>query len=247
MSTSGRRTQNVPIPTRRPERRPEPVTSRQPENSRAVEAVKAEQGATSDEGYLESKDPTPTFAGFEDERYQQHDERIEELVQQFNADKAGFIGATPEQVAEMGDVDPAMIKSWLIQETGGGDKRSRAAWDKDPAQVNVPGDWGHRTKSPKADEQMGLSRPSRRNTGTTDGNMKASMVWLARKGFSRSGKAPKDLEGGQSFGGWEKALQNYNGRGEKRSNGKRYRENYAERILQRAGNSEEHAPIQLPK
>lgn len=199
------------------------------------------QAEAEEASFLDGVDVTPTFAGYEKDRYQEHDGRIEALVAQFNADKAGFIGATDEQVAEMPDLDPALVKSWLIQETGGGDRRSRAAWEKDPSQVNVPGDWD----KAKSDEWMGLSKPRRRNEGSADGNVKASIVWLARKGFSRSGKAPEVLQGGQTFGGWEKALQNYNGRGKKLPDGRRYREAYADQILQRAADPTSHTPIQL--
>ncbi|MCB9693025.1 MAG: hypothetical protein H6736_14540 [Alphaproteobacteria bacterium] len=221
-----------------------PVPERNPRREAAVQQDAAP--AKEEPGYLDQlakEDRTPVFPGFEDERYQAHDARIEDLVSQFNLDKAGFVGATEDQAEGIGDLDPAMVKAWLIQETGGGDRRSRAAWDTDPGQVNVPGDWS----AQKGDDQMDLSKPKKRNEGDIDGNLKAAIVWLTRKGFSRSGRAPADLEGGQSFGGWEKALENYNGRGEKTRNGKRYRENYADRILARAGDTDTHAPIQLPK
>lgn len=221
----------IPIPQRNPRRV-------QPEPEKHAERA----GEHEEPGFLEQVDLTPVFEGYEDERYQVHDERIERLVASFNADKAAFIGADADQVEGIADLDPALVKSWLIQETGGGDRRSRAAWATDPGQVNVPGDWS----SQKADAQMGLEKPRRRNEGDVDTNMKAAITWLARKGFSRSGKAPSKLEGGQTWSGWEKALQNYNGRSERRSNGKRYRENYAARIQQRANAPDEHAEIQLP-
>ncbi len=34
----------------------------------------------------------------------------------------------------------------MIQETGGADSRSQAAWKVDPLQVNVLGDWGEEKK-----------------------------------------------------------------------------------------------------
>lgn len=229
---SGARQVAVPTPTPNPRREPAPAATNE------VQQAESEGEA----GYLEQVDRTPVFEGYEDDRYQQHDERIERLVSAFNEDKASFIGAEAGQVEGISDLDPALVKSWLIQETGGGDRRSRAAWDKDPAQVNVPGDWSKE----KADGQMGLKKPRRRNEGDADTNLKAAITWLTRKGFSRSGKAPEKLTGGQTWSGWETALENYNGRGERRRNGKRYRENYADRIEERAEDPQDHAKIQLP-
>ncbi|MEZ4318824.1 MAG: hypothetical protein R3F61_15020 [Myxococcota bacterium] len=231
----------IPIPQRRPADLGVTQTVTADQGNQALAEKVGKQPGT-ESGFLDQakKDLTPTFEGYEADRYQEHDSRIEALVKQFNEDKAGFVGATADQALGIPDLDPALIKSWLIQETGGGDRRSTAAWDKDPAQVNVPGDWG----APKADEYMGLKKPKRRNEGDLDTNMKAAMVWLTRKGFSRSGKAPSELEGGQSFGGWQQALENYNGRKDK-VGGKPYREAYAEKIMARASKPDKHYPIQF--
>ena len=83
----------------------------------------------------------PTFKGFEDLRYQQHDALIKELVADFNAHKGNYCGCNGDQTKNVTNLNPAVVKAWLIQETGGNDAASRAAWEKDPAQVNVPGDW----------------------------------------------------------------------------------------------------------
>ena len=84
----------------------------------------------------------PIFRGFEDKRYQVHDELIAKLVKAFNADKKGWTGGTPEQAAKVGDLTPALVKAHMIEESGGNGPRSKAAWAVDPLQVNVPGDWG---------------------------------------------------------------------------------------------------------
>ncbi|MCB9674559.1 MAG: hypothetical protein H6737_05540 [Alphaproteobacteria bacterium] len=240
---SSRSVSKIPVPQPRPR---DLGVARQPDAAIDSNAARAESikrsGPEKQGGFLESaaKDLTPTFAGLEDDRHQQHDAKIEALVQQFNADKAKFVGATADQAKGIPDMDPALMKSWLIQETGGADKRSKAAWAKDPGQVNVPGDWG----APKADAEMGLKKPKKRNEGNLDTNMKAALVWLTRKGFSRSGKAPSELEGGQAFGGWKTALENYNGRADK-VNGKKYKQAYAEKIMNRAANPDKAYPIQF--
>jgi hypothetical protein len=183
------------------------------------------QGATDSDSLLDAIDRTPTFAGFEDDRFQMHDARIEALVDELNADPAAFLGANPDQVASMGPLDPALVKSWMIQETGG----DADAWSVDPAQVNNPGDWGDFKTS------LGLEKPSRRNTGDADTNLRAAIALLGRKGFSRSGKAPSELQGGQEWSDWHQALTDYNGNN-KRVNGQRHKDAYAERIEARAAN-----------
>lgn len=238
MSRQQRAASQVPLPRRRPDREPSAAVDQGALVGQAGGRVGDEPGLLDQ---VTAEDRTPVFAGYEDERYQQHDASIEALVARFNEDKAGFIGATPEQALGIGDLDPALVKSWLIQETGGGDKRSTASWEKDPAQVNVPGDWG----AEKGDAWMNLTKPRRRNEGDTDTNLQAAITYLARKGFSTAGKAPKDLLGGQEFGGWDAALENYNGRGQKMAAGGTYKEAYAARIAARAAKPDVHQPIQL--
>lgn len=133
-----------------------------------------------------------------------------------------------------------MVKSWVIQETGGNDARSLAAWKIDPAQVNVPGDWSSYKQS------TGLTAPTKRNEGTVDQNLKAAIIWLARKGFGKSGQPPQNRQGA-SFDGWQKALERYNGRSVKTTNGKAYSVNYAQQIINRANKPTKQHFIQLPK
>lgn len=185
-------------------------------------------------------DETPTFKGFEDKRYQEHDKLVEKLVTEFNKNKKSWVKATAEQVKGIPDLDAALMKSWLIQEAGGNDDRSQAAWSADPAQVNVPGDWNEY----KAD--LGLKEPKRRNEGTLEQNMKAAIIYLARKGFGGSGQPPENRPEG-TFDGWKKALQRYNGRTDEAENGKKYSENYADRIVKRADNPDKKHEIELPK
>ena len=137
-------------------------------------------------------------------------------------------------------MDPALIKSWLIQESGGNDKRSVAAWATDPSQVNVPGDWNKHKNS------LGLKEPKKRNEGALKGNLKASIIYLARKGFGKSGQPPKNRPEG-IFDGWQIALERYNGRSVTTENDKKYRENYAQRIKDRAKTPETKYKIELPK
>ena len=110
------------------------------------------------------------------------DALIARLTKEFNADKAGWCGGTPAQAAQIPDLTPAQVKAHMIEESGGNGPVSKAAWAADPLQVNVPGDWGEeKTK-------LGLSRPSKRNEGTAETNVRAAIKYLARKGFGVSGR-----------------------------------------------------------
>ncbi|MCK6486845.1 MAG: hypothetical protein L6R48_00645 [Planctomycetes bacterium] len=181
----------------------------------------------------------PVFRGFEDERYQRHDFLIERYVAELNQHPEDWCGCTETQAAYMPGLSPALVKAWIIQESGGGDGRSLAAWESDPAQVNVPGDWcPHKT-------ELGLRLPASRNQGQARDNLMAALRMLARKGFGRSGQAPLRRQEAE-FDGWRAALERYNGRGEECVNGRKYRENYAERIFARATIQDRHQPIQLP-
>ncbi len=182
----------------------------------------------------------PIFAGFTTSRYQEHDALIKTLVNEFNKNKQMFVGGTASQISKIPDLSEALIKSWIIQETGGNDVRSLAAWKVDPAQVNVPGDW-----SPFK-QFIGLSSPSKRNEGTVNQNLKAAIQWLTRKGFGKSGQPPSNRTSAM-FDGWEQALTRYNGRSVKTTNGKAYNVNYAKRIIERANTPTTHHRIELPK
>lgn len=176
------------------------------------------------------------FKGFEATRYQQHDATIRVVVLDFNSNKADRIGCSAEQAQPIPALDEDVVKAWMIQESGGSDARSLAAWKVDPVQVNVPGDW---TDS-KAD--LGLKKPKVRNEGNITDNLKAGIVLLARKGFGKSGQKPKPAG---TFDGWRIALQRYNGRTDACANGKAYSQNYADAIWARAQNPKAAKPIEL--
>ena len=175
-----------------------------------------------------------TFKGFENSRYQKHDNIIEKYVNDFNSNKAKYAGCSEEQAKNIPDLDENLLKSMMIQETGGGDRRSRAAWEKDPLQVNVPGDFGSEKLC------LGLKKPKKRNEGTLEGNLKAAIMYLVRKGFGRSGKAPCKAA---TFDGWKDAIRRYNGRTDK-VNGQKYSEVYAEKIFKRAMNADKYEKIE---
>jgi len=187
-----------------------------------------------------TREDMKSFQGFTAPRYQQHDVLIAKLVKEFNNNKQTFIGAAASQVASIPNLSEELIKSWIIQETGGNDARSLAAWKIDPAQVNVPGDWSSYKQS------TGLTAPTKRNEGTVDINLKAAIIWLARKGFGKSGQPPQNRQGA-TFDGWQKSLERYNGRSAQTTNGKAYSVNYAQRIIDRANNLSKQFFIQLPK
>lgn len=184
----------------------------------------------------------PVFRGFEAARYQTHDALIARLTAEFNADKATACGGTTGQVARISDLSPALVKAHMIEETGGNGPRSKAAWAVDPLQVNVPGDWGEEK------ELVGLSKPTRRNEGTVEQNVRAAILYLSRKGFSSAARPASERPKGY-FDGWREALRRYNGRRDRTETDRYYSDEYADKILRRAANPDLFVPIEirLPK
>lgn len=180
----------------------------------------------------------PVFRGFEDARYQVHDELIAKLVKAFNADKKGWTGGTPEQAAKVGDLTPALVKAHMIEESGGNGPRSKAAWAVDPLQVNVPGDWGVEK------ELVGLVKPSKRNEGTAEQNVRAAIKYLSRKGFGASARPAATRPSG-FFDGWLDALRRYNGRRDRTDTDRYYSDEYADKIMKRAKDPDAFVPIEI--
>ena len=180
----------------------------------------------------------PIFRGFEDARYQTHDALIARLVREFNADKRGWTGGTAEQVLKVADLTPALVKAHMIEETGGNGPRSKAAWTVDPLQVNVPGDWGVEK------ELVGLVKPTKRNEGTAEGNVRAAIKYLSRKGFGASGRPASSRPKG-FFDGWLQALRRYNGRRDRTDTDRYYSDEYADKIVRRANDPESFVPIEI--
>ncbi len=180
----------------------------------------------------------PVFRGFEDERYQRHDALIARMVAEFNADKAQWCGGSAGQAAKIPDLEPAQVKSHMIEESGGNGPRSKAAWAVDPLQVNVPGDWG------REKELVGLTKPSKRNEGTAELNVRAAIMYLSRKGFGASARPAAERPKG-FFDGWLKALQRYNGRRDRTDTDRWYSDEYADKIMRRAANPDLFVPIEI--
>lgn len=180
----------------------------------------------------------PVFRGFEDDRYQAHDTLILKLTADFNAHKAAWIGGTAAQAAKTVSLTPAMVKAHMIEESGGNGPASLAAWRVDPLQVNVPGDWD------AAKTDLGLRKPTRRNEGTLDANVRAAIMFLARKGFGKSGKAAR-LRPTGFFDGWPDALRRYNARRDRTADGRYYSDAYASKILSRAKDPDAFVPIEI--
>lgn len=180
----------------------------------------------------------PIFAGFENPRFQKHDALIARLVAAFNANAALWAGSTAGQAGGIAKLTAAQVKSHMIQESGGADVKSRAAWRKDPLQANVPGDWSSYKK------YVGLHKPKNRNEGSLEANLKAGIMILARKGFSPSAQ-PAANQPRSVFGGWRRALQRYNGRTDLTAENRPYREVYAGRILQRASQPRVYTDIPI--
>ena len=180
----------------------------------------------------------PVLRGFEDARYQKHDALIAKMTAAFNADKAGWCGGTPEQAAKIATLTPAMVKAHMIEESGGNGPRSIAAWDADPLQVNVPGDWGVEK------EQVGLKKPTKRNEGNVADNVRAAIMYLARKGFSTAARPAAERPKGY-FDGWTVALRRYNGRRDRTDTDRYYSDEYADKIVRRAKNPDLFVPIEI--
>ena len=180
----------------------------------------------------------PVFRGFEDARYQEHDALIARLVKEFNADKKGWTGGTEAQAAKVGDLTPALVKAHMIEESGGNGPRSKAAWSVDPLQVNVPGDWGVEK------ELVGLTKPTKRNEGSLENNVRAAIKYLSRKGFGASARPAASRPKG-FFDGWLDALRRYNGRRDRTDTDRYYSDEYADKIMKRAKDPNAFVPIEI--
>ena len=185
-----------------------------------------------------AKRTVPVFRGFEDARYQSHDALIVRLTADFNAHKTEWCGGSSAQAAKIADLTPAMVKSHMIEESGGNGPASRAAWPVDPLQVNVPGDWS-------AEKTLvGLVKPAKRNEGTAENNVRAAIMYLSRKGFGQSARPAKDRPSG-FFDGWTDALRRYNGRRDRTETDRYYSDEYAEKIVRRASDPDLFVPIEI--
>ncbi len=180
----------------------------------------------------------PIFRGFGDPRYQRHDALILRMTADFNAHKADWCGGTAAQAAKIPDVTPAMVKSHMIEESGGNGLASVAAWVVDPLQVNVPGDWC-------AEKSLvGLQKPSKRNEGRAEDNVRAAIKFLSRKGFGKSARPAKDRPK-SFFDSWSDALRRYNGRRDRTETDRVYSDEYASKILRRAADPDAFVPIEI--
>jgi len=182
----------------------------------------------------------PVFAGFEARRYQRHDRLLATCVAEYNARRAAWAGATAEQGETLPELTVAQVKAQMIQESGGNDFRSMAAWAKDPLQANVPGDWSPYKRC------VGLKKPRHRNDGSLAGNLRAGIRLLVRKGFGASAQPAANRPDG-AFDDWRTALARYNGRTDRVAGGQPYCTAYADRILRRAETPTEKVPIQIEK
>ena len=180
----------------------------------------------------------PVFSGFEKQRYQEHDAIIAKCVREFNRHRGAWADANRDQARTIPDITVEQVKAHMIQETGGADKRSTAAWKVDPLQINVPGDWGDEKS------HLGLKKPVKRNEGDLETNIRAAIKYLVRKGFSKGAK-PVRVVSAQSFAGWSSALERYNSRTVLAESGKKYCEEYADRIIRRAENPSTKVDIEI--
>ena len=180
----------------------------------------------------------PVFKGYEEARFQKHDAIIAKCVREFNRHRGAWADANRAQARTIPNITEELVKAHMIQETGGGDKRSLAAWNGDPLQINVPGDWGEEKRL------IGLKKSRQRNEGGVELNVRAAIKYLVRKGFSKSGRPVRVVQE-QAFWDWATALERYNSRTVKTASGKKYCVEYADRIIQRAENHDEKVDIEI--
>ena len=148
------------------------------------------------------------------------------------------ISKITEQAAKVGDLTPALVKAHMIEESGGNGPRSKAAWAVDPLQVNVPGDWGVEK------ELVGLTKPTKRNEGSLENNVRAAIKYLSRKGFGASARPAASRPKG-FFDGWLDALRRYNGRRDRTDTDRYYSDEYADKIMKRANDPNAFVPIEI--
>jgi hypothetical protein len=148
-----------------------------------------------------------------------NDAVIVAAVNRFNAERNLYPGD-----AEF--MTPKLMKSWMMEESGG----HRAEFERDPLQVNNPGDW-----TEKSNEKQRIAGLRKDQTMTPETSADAALKWLAYK-------ARLHRDGGGRLGPYwtpYEAFQNYNGRGDdykgpdKAYAGMKHREAYANRILGR--------------
>ena len=173
-----------------------------------------------------------------EDRVMMADAIIAKCVKEFNRHRGAWADANRNQAKTIPDITSELIKSHMIQETGGADSRSQAAWNGDPLQINVPGDWGEEKKL------LGLTKPRQRNEGGAERNIRAAIKYLVRKGFSKSGK-PVRVVDEQQFWDWATALERYNSRTVKTISGKKYCVEYADLIIKRAENHDQKIGIEI--
>ena len=169
----------------------------------------------------------PVFKRYEKPRYQEHDELIARLVDEFNSNKKEYCGCTDEQEGKIPNITPALVKSWMIQESGGGRLEDLDRWNVDPTTINHPGDYS------QVKSELGLQKYDRPNKGDLETNIKAALAFLCRKGFGKSGMPARKRESG-FFDSWKEAFHRY-GPGTK---------TYSDKIFRRAESIDTYEPIE---
>ncbi len=158
----------------------------------------------------EQQTTLPEFAGYESPWHQANDSLIIEVVQEFNAEK----GWGPEHPSYL---DPAMVKAWALQESGG---HQNVFAQGDMMQMNVPGDWVPEKQN------FGLTGKHEKLDPRT--SLRIALHWAYYKGeITRAKTDDADSEGWHDtqrgtksvagyesqFTNWDNALDDYNGGG----------------------------------
>lgn len=149
-----------------------------------------------------------------------NDDAIVAAVNRHNAERNLYPGD-----AEF--MTPKLMKSWMMEESGG----HRAAFERDPLQVNVPGDWKH--TGPDKERVLGLRQGQ---VMTPASSAEAALGWLAHRGRLHRDEENKVYRG--PYWTSYEALRNYNantkyeGRDETNPSN-RHDNRYADRILGR--------------
>ncbi len=91
---------------------------------------------------------------------------------------------------------------------------------------------------------VGLKRPAKRNEGSVEGNVRAAIMYLSRKGFSTAARPAAERPKG-FFDGWLAALRRYNGRRDRTDTDRYYSDEYADKIVRRAQSPDLFVPIEI--
>lgn len=173
-----------------------------------------------------------TFKGFEADRYQAHDPYFMSVAIDFYFNRSSYSGGGDNLPERM--LDPNILKSMALTETGGTAINSRGQWWTNPLSSDNLGD--------EAGYKQYLS-PG----GDLAANIKRATEILTRKGYGTSGN-PMRMRPSGTFDGWHVAVERYNGNYRekyRKADGRHHAEHYVEKVMKRVDNPGVYVPLQM--